>query len=626
MEELQEAIEDAQYMNAIMSDGAPRPTEAWKYPSDEDLDDWWALQTAKDADVGRLEGVLGHILGFWLFYQHCKRAGREAWMNFVMRVVKFKKLKARRSRKTHACRIYRDFLYGGGNLTEFEFHDTTLIRTASAYKNSLDDSTVQGLHQKYFTAEEQESNSLNVSPHLYDQISVKCDPLMILLSKKNEDAEISETVCLKISEDQAQTMDAIPNFNWDTTIFDDIEAVLLYELAKNEFTVFKSGESYKKFKQYLYLQHQPVKESDFTLFRVLGRGGFGLVNGCKRCTTGKLYAMKVMQKKRVKMQRAERLCLSEMKVLKMVESQFVVCLKYAFVSDQDLFLILDLMTGGDLAYHLSQSHCFNKETSSYFGARILLGIAALHSHNLVYRDLKPDNVLLDEEGYCKISDLGLATEVTPTLQGACGTRGYWAPEMLRRDAQGRKMTYDQRVDWFSFGALIYEFIVGVCPFRTEVAKQWGGNHPSKECMDKATLEMDPDFSDSRFDNVSKDFCGRLLHKNPDERLGTNGPEEIMAHEWFASTDWDAIKANTVRPPLKPRRDINAASQSEIGHFTEDRRTRKVELTQDDHNIYKGWEFTCPNSFQEEIVEFMKYEAEQGPIVPDRQESACCIII
>jgi len=357
---------------------------------------------------------------------------------------------------------------------------------------------------------------------------------------------------------------------------------------------------------------------------VLGRGGFGLVNGCKRTTTGKLYAMKVMHKKRVKLQRAEKLCLAEMRVLTLVESPFVVCLKYAFASEQDLFLILDLMTGGDLAYHLAQNHSFRPDQARFFAARILLGVDALHRHNLVYRDLKPDNVLLDDEGYCRISDLGLATEVTPTLSGACGTRGYWAPEMLRRE-NGKKATYDQRVDWFSFGALVYEFVAGVCPFRTEEAKAWGGKGQTKEAMDKATLEMEPDFSDPRFDAVSRDFCQRLLDKDPARRLGANGTAEIMRHGWFDGLDWDAIQANTVEPPLKPKKDINAASQSEIGHFTEDKKHKKVEITPEDHKIYQSWQYTNPNSFQEEMVEFMKFEAEQGPIVPDKQESSCCIV-
>jgi len=471
---------------------------------------------------------------------------------------------------------------------------------------------------------------LGVKTKLLEDIKGKCEPLMETLAAKGEEAEMSETFVTKklTSEEQPESIGVAfddPSTSWCTMFFDDVEAVAIHELEVSMWPAFLASDTYKKFRQFLYLQHQPVKESDFTLFRILGRGGFGLVNGCKRCTTGKLYAMKVMHKKRVKLQRAERLCLSEMKVLSMVESPFVVCLKYAFVSDQDLFLILDLMTGGDLAYHLSQNQCFTHIQATYLAGRTLLGIAAIHSFNLVYRDLKPDNVLVDERGLSRISDLGLATEVTPTLSGACGTRGYWAPEMLRRDSQGRKQTYDHRVDWFSFGALVYEFICGVCPFRTEAAKHWGGHPTGKECMDQAILEMEPDFSDSRFDEHSIDFCRKLLEKNPDRRLGAKGADEIMAHPWFDVVDWDHLKSGQQEPPLKPKKDINAASQSEIGQFSEDKRYKKVELSQEDHDVYRSWQYTSAVSFQSEVVEFLKYEAEQGPIVPDHQESICCCL-
>ena len=194
---------------------------------------------------------------------------------------------------------------------------------------------------------------------------------------------------------------------------------------------------------------------------------------CKKGTSGKLYAMKVMNKKRIKIKKAEQLTLNEQKCLADVNSPFVVNLKYSFQSDTDVFLILDLMTGGDLSYHLSQKGCFPKKECLYYGARIMLGLQALHDKGYVYRDLKPENCLLGEDGRVKLTDLGLATKVTPKLHGAAGTRGYWAPEMLRRDEQGKRKNYDHMVDWFSFGCCLAEFISGTNPFRSEVALNYG---------------------------------------------------------------------------------------------------------------------------------------------------------
>jgi beta-adrenergic-receptor kinase len=206
--------------------------------------------------------------------------------------------------------------------------------------------------------------------------------------------------------------------------------------------------------------------------------------------------MKVMNKKRIKMKKSEQLALNERQALAAVESNFVVNLKYSFHSKEDVFLILDLMTGGDLGYHLHQKGRFPKKECQYYAARIMLGLQALHDQDYVYRDLKPENCLLADDGKVKITDLGLATKITPSLHGAAGTRGYWAPEMLRRDKKGKRMPYGHTVDWFSFGCCVAEFISGSNPFRSEAALNFGlerGKQTKEKAIDCATLEMIPSF-------------------------------------------------------------------------------------------------------------------------------------
>jgi serine/threonine protein kinase len=183
--------------------------------------------------------------------------------------------------------------------------------------------------------------------------------------------------------------------------------------------------------------------------------------------------MKVMNKRRIKMKKSEQLALNERVALAAGESPFVVNLKYSFHSKDDVFLILDLMTGGDLGFHLQQKGLFPRKECLYYAARIMLGLQALHDHGFVYRDLKPENCLLAEDGRVRITDLGLATKITPTLHGAAGTRGYWAPEMLRRDKKGKRMPYGHTVDWFSFGCCLAEFMSGQNPFRSEAALNFG---------------------------------------------------------------------------------------------------------------------------------------------------------
>jgi beta-adrenergic-receptor kinase len=289
------------------------------------------------------------------------------------------------------------------------------------------------------------------------------------------------------------------------------------------------------------LSEKTVIEDDFSLFRVLGRGGFGLVNGCKKATTGKLYAMKVMNKKRVKLKKSDGLCRNERLTLELIDSPFVVCLRYAFHTPQDLYLILDLMMGGDLGYHLARKGRFSRPEVKYYAARTLLGIAALHSQRVVYRDLKPENILMDADGKTKISDLGLATKIGRSgLADVCGTRGYWAPEMIRRDANGKRSRYTETVDWFSFGCCVYEFISGISPFRTDRARSWRGMDPRKEkdkAIDAALLEMDPEFDTFVFDAKDIDFCSKLMCKDGKRRLGANGADEVMTHPWFDDVNW-----------------------------------------------------------------------------------------
>ena len=450
-------------------------------------------------------------------------------------------------------------------------------------------------------------------------------------------------------------------------LWDKLDAVVFDGVIKSVGKEWKDHVTYKKLCQFLYIQDAPVDEDDFGLFRVLGRGGFGLVNGCKRCTSGKvrlfacfgpsirqlcapaiglltthtsftaivvftkLYAMKVQNKKRVKVKRSQQLCLNEREALAAVNSPFVVNLKYAFVSKNDLFLILDLMTGGDLSFHLMQKGKFSKAESQYYAARIMLGCQALHDRKYVYRDLKPENILMGDDGRVCITDLGLACKVTPKLHGAAGTRGYWAPDMLRRDKNGKKYPYGHAVDWFSFGCMLAEFICGVCPFRSEAALKFGqdaGHKAQEKAIDEATLKMDPEFDSGDFDADSIDLCTKLLKKEPKKRLGYNGCKDIMDHPWFKEVDWQMIISDREVPPYIPPKDVNAASQSEIGVFEDDDKMKVAVLEEKDHAVYKDWTWTNPKSFHTEVIEFLMYEKSQGgemAIGSADDGGGCCLV-
>jgi len=291
----------------------------------------------------------------------------------------------------------------------------------------------------------------------------------------SDNATVVQTCCLGIGgKPLSTTIEAVKRgAPYTADLFDKIEGYVVAQLKQLYWDSFKNSTAYTRFLNFLWFREKKVIEEDFIPIRKLGRGGFGLVHACKKGTSGKLYAMKAMHKKRVKLKKAEKLILNERLVLASVDSPFVVNLKYAFQSRDNIFLILDLMTGGDLSFHLAQRGRFLFEEARYYACCIMLGIQALHNKNFVYRDLKPENILMGDDGRIKITDMGLACKVTAGLHGACGTRGYWAPEMLRRDANGKRMSYGHTVDWFSFGCMLAEFISGVNPFRSEKALTFG---------------------------------------------------------------------------------------------------------------------------------------------------------
>ena len=190
------------------------------------------------------------------------------------------------------------------------------------------------------------------------------------------------------------------------SLFDELDDVV-FSLTAHKENAFKESPLYNKYVNIRIQFKQTVAYKDFQLFRTLGRGGFGLVNGCKKTQSGQLYAMKALCRKRIKLKRAAELCLNEKCILQMIQSPFIVCLQYAFTTPQDVFLVLDLMVGGDLGFYLHRTGgCFSAAECKYFLARTVLGLKALHDSRVVYRDLKPENILMDSKGRTKISDLG----------------------------------------------------------------------------------------------------------------------------------------------------------------------------------------------------------------------------
>jgi len=268
-----------------------------------------------------------------------------------------------------------------------------------------------------------------------------------------------------------------------------------------EYETFQSSEDWHRYTQFCELSCHICTFEDFDKLRVLGRGGFGMVFGTQRRQTGKMMADKTQNKLRVKKARSEKLVLSERDVLEKVKSKFVVNLHYSYATETDLHLVLELMSGGDLGFHVRNAMltkkkgkkdesgkpavvswpAFSPEQTVYYAACTYAGLLHLHKAGYAYRDLKPDNILMTDEGVIKLSDLGLAYNFKrKRMRGRVGTRGYWAPEMLRKDEEGHYCPYDERADWWTFGVVCYEFGTGICPFRTNKAQAYIHNDPNSK--------------------------------------------------------------------------------------------------------------------------------------------------
>jgi beta-adrenergic-receptor kinase len=476
--------------------------------------------------------------------------------------------------------------------------------------SSTDDSTVHSnalqLSGNDPDAVLQTVSSLDSMLSSIDSTSYPVENSLHSMSRKSQEGENDITPAEPLNKSSLPTL--------QDSLFDQLDIAIFLRVKRRYEKDFFLSTYWKRYISTMIQCEKPVTMDDFYLFRTLGRGGFGLVNGCKKCQTGHLYAIKALDRKRIKKKKATDLCLNERNILEKVNSPFIVCMQYAFTSPLEIYIILDLMVGGDLGFHLHQRGIFTPEETKYYIARTILGIKALHEINVVYRDLKPENILMDSKGRTKISDLGLSCEVSEKgLCGAYGTRGYWAPEMLQRDEKGHRVRYRYEVDWFSLGCVFHEFIIGASPFKTDAARSIGGSYRGlcKEDMDvridTAIQGYEPTLDDSFFTPEAKDLCYKLLRKRGHERLGYNGAHEIMAHPYFHDLNWDDLISDVIPPPSVPRRDLNIASQDEIGQFKDRNEAKKVELTPEDLELFTGWDFLRVSAVEEEVVKFMQYE-------------------
>ncbi|KAK1143030.1 hypothetical protein N8T08_007094 [Aspergillus melleus] len=282
---------------------------------------------------------------------------------------------------------------------------------------------------------------------------------------------------------------------------------------------------------------------DFEPLLCLGKGSFGTVLLVRHVLTGKLYAQKqfrkasiTVHKKLVEQTKTERTILESVN-----RHPFVVKLFYAFQDHEMLYLILEYAEGGELFTHLAMERMFDEDAAAFYMAQMVLALEHLHQNvGVIYRDLKPENCLLDRRGHLVLTDFGLskiAVDDDDRCNSSLGTIEYMAPEVV----QGK--SYGKACDWWSLGALGFDLLTGSPPFRAN------NNAKLQEKIVKQKLTM-PYF----LGPDAKDLLTRLLRKEPSKRLGYHMPKDLQTiknHRFFRKIDWKALERRELDPPINP---------------------------------------------------------------------------
>ena len=290
--------------------------------------------------------------------------------------------------------------------------------------------------------------------------------------------------------------------------------------------------------------------SDFIIHRTLGTGSFGRVHLARSKHNMRYYAIKVLAKEKVYRMKQVEHTNSERAMLARVQHPFIVNLWGTFQDSANLYMIMDFVPGGELFTLLRKSQRFPNPVAKFYAAEVALALDYLHGQDIIYRDLKPENLLIAADGHVKITDFGFAKLVPDVTWTLCGTPDYLAPEIIQGKA------YNKSVDWYALGVLIFEMLAGYPPFYTE------STHPVHlyEKILNAQVVY-PNF----FDPVAIDILGKFLSKDVTERYGNlkYGSTDIFAHGWFAEVVWEKLRRREIPAPYVPRIDGDGDSSQYV---------------------------------------------------------------
>ena len=287
--------------------------------------------------------------------------------------------------------------------------------------------------------------------------------------------------------------------------------------------------------------------------------------------------------------------LGEKFILSIIHHPFIVNMVFSFQDHDYLYLIMDLLPGGNLRYHLSQKKYFNEVQTKFLIACILVGLEYIHSEKILHRDIKPENLVFDYNGYLRITDFGIAKKYCiNNKKDTSGTIGYLAPEVLCNENH----TYS--IDYYAVGIITYELTYGHRPYLGKT------KHEVKQLILTKQAKVEYDELPDDYHDECADFINELIQRKPKKRLGRNNIYELINHPWFDGFDWENLKTKKLKAGYIPKIGDNfdkkyCLASNKIGTDTME---RYKEITRDSNyiNIFK--DFSC-DKIPEEFLTMKK---------------------
>ena len=309
-------------------------------------------------------------------------------------------------------------------------------------------------------------------------------------------------------------------------------------LQKKQSTVKKTGKISSNTK---------VSMDDFKIISTIGRGSCGKILLVTYKDQKEFYTIKSMRKDQILSENIIENILTEKNILSDGQCEFLLKLSFFFQSPERIYFVTPFMKGGDLYNRLKSEGVLSEDVVKFYTAQIAIAIQHLHDYGMAYRDLKPENILLDEDGYIKLCDFGASVHFQGTKKenSFAGSPEYASPEMIAHEG------HTIMSDWWSFGILIYELLYGITPFYNKDKSRMYELIEIGELKFPKTVMIKENEKVLKVSDDAKNIITKLLVKNPAQRLGRKGLNEIKSQNFFSGINFDTVKSKKLKAPFKP---------------------------------------------------------------------------